>query len=59
MLTGVCRPLLIDSYCFRNVMKWKWCGQVNNPSWQLQVFVYFRLYKSFGQNQPNPQVHGS
>ena len=33
MPTGVCRPFFISSYCFGKVMKWKWCMQINNPSW--------------------------
>ena len=33
MPTGVWRPLFISSYCFGKVMKWKWCGQISNPSW--------------------------
>ena len=37
MSTGVCRPLFISSYCFRKVMKSKWCGQISNPSWLLQA----------------------
>ena len=37
MPIGVCCPLFISSYCFEKVMKWKWCGQINNPSWRLQA----------------------
>ena len=35
MPTGVWRPLFITSCCFGKVMKWKWCGQIRNPSWPI------------------------
>ena len=37
MPIGVCRPLFTSSYYFGRVMKWKWFGQISNPSWRLQV----------------------
>ena len=37
MPIGVCRPLFTSSYRFGRVMKWRWCGQISSPSWQLQA----------------------
>ena len=49
MPIGVCHPFFINSYYFRRVMKWKWCGKIRSSSWRLQSSMEVRYYdQEFG-----------